>query len=103
MVVVEVSLIEGKPGLPVGNGLARDVDLFRQLLLRKRERGAVRFDLIAEFHKLPPVRFVRSAPKGSRNGIVCRAKLLYMREKPVSKVFDTGFFAQISAACQLFA
>ena len=38
-------------GLPVGNGLAREVDLFRQLLLRKRERGAMRLDLIAEFHK----------------------------------------------------
>lgn len=39
------------PGFPVGNGLARDVDLFRQLLLRKRERGAMCLDLITEFHK----------------------------------------------------
>ena len=38
-------------GFPVGNGLARDVDLFRQLLLRKRERGAMCLDLITEFHK----------------------------------------------------
>jgi hypothetical protein len=36
---------------PVGNGLARDVDLFRQLLLRKRERGAMCLDLITELHK----------------------------------------------------
>ena len=46
-----VSLTMGNSGFPVGNGLARDVDLFRQLLLRKRERGAMCLDLITEFHK----------------------------------------------------
>ena len=63
-----VSLTMGNSGFPVGNGLARDVDLFRQLLLRKRERGAMRLDLITEFHKLPPVRFVRSAPRVTETG-----------------------------------
>ena len=46
-----VSLTLGNSGFPVGNGLARDVDLFRQLLLRKRERGAMCLDLITELHK----------------------------------------------------
>ena len=35
LVVVEVSLIEGKPGLPAGDGPAGDAELLGKLLLRQ--------------------------------------------------------------------